>query len=175
MIIVVPLATGQQIYPEVKESIFAQGIDCVVVQQDSIGEVKSQRVYTPHRIKGESNSREKCRIWVQHNVCPTQYIVMQDRDRLHTRNDNFHKMREFLNENAEYGAISCSGVRSIDKEHIDIGCAMYRYDVFIGLNFINKYGRCLCREVTEQINMTDFKFDYLDGILRTKEINYEIL
>ena len=170
MIVFIPMAEGQHIKREVYQSINSQTLKAEMRFCVTPGAVRSHRNYSKLRRNVESASRSKAReyaVW----CTDVDYIVMQDYDREHLRNDNFEAMKRFLESHPTFGAVSVSGVRNPhNKHHIDIGCVMYRYDVYTRLDFTNKYGRCLCKEVTEQIRSIGLEFDYLDNIVRTKEI-----
>jgi hypothetical protein len=171
MIVLIPMATGQQISKEVRSSIKTQTIHTWVHPVRRAGIIKSNRNYSKQRIKGEEDSREACKALVRRCYFLGEYAIMQDYDREHLYNTNYQDMKNFLDTHREYGAVSISGLKGKKEEdHVDIGCVMYRNIVFMDLVFKNKYGRCLCNEITEQIRGMNKKFGYLDGITRTKEI-----
>lgn len=170
MIVLIPMARGQECNISICKSIMFQTLDTRVYEIKTNGVIKSRRNYSEKRRDGETASREKCRVFAE-SIIEAPYVVMQDYDREHLRTDNFEAMKKFLNHNPGYGAVSVSGQRHPkNKHHIDIGCVMYRYDVLTKLNFTNKYGICLCKEVTEQIRAMGLEFDYLDNIQRTREV-----
>jgi hypothetical protein len=167
MNIYIPIVKGQDLCKGVENSILNQSIPCKIHIISGDGDLNSSRNYSPLRLIEEPRVRNECRataMWYGDN-----YSVIQDRDCKHLYDENILDMMSFLQDNPLHGAVSI-GLNYGDQNHICLICVMFRWDALAKLNFHNKYGKCLCQEVTEDIRNMGYKYGYLDNKKRIVEI-----
>jgi hypothetical protein len=138
------------------------------------GEDNPNKGKTALALQGERASRELCQAEAAKLSPQPEYVIMCDPDRncIDSNNDyavitgNVADARNFLDIHKDFGAVSLvHPTTNADDEipHIDIGWAMYRYDIFLILKFKLKEGEtCYCPAVTRQIRKLGFRFGYLD-------------
>jgi hypothetical protein len=170
MNVYIPIVEGQVMHKSVEDSILNQSIMVSLHKVYGPGNVNSSRNYTRERIIEEAKCREKCREMAI--VTGDTYAVIQDYDCKQLDAENYLNMMAFLESNPDYGAIaSGSGLAMLqDRSHICIICVMYRTDTLEKIKFHNKYGKCLCREVTEDIKSIGKKFDYMNSTKMVQEV-----
>ena len=168
MNIYIPIVEGQVLAEGVEKSILNQSLSCKINLVYGKGKLETHRRYTPTRIIEEAKCREDCRCRALYDG--GSYSVIQDRDCKHLNDENILDMMSFLQNNPSHGAVSI-GLNYGDLSHVSLICVMFRWSVLVNLRFENRYGKCLCREVTEDIRKMRYKYGYLDGKRRIVEVN----
>ena len=169
MIIYIPLATGQTISDKVFDSIAMQTLKPDIVKCESEGEINSEHNYTSARIKGEVISRN---IGID-AFLETKYpfFLMQCRDVIQLKPDNFQNIIAFLEKNTEYGACVLTPKIHL-QEHLSIATICIRREAIKkGFRFANRYGKCLCKEAMEDFKILGFKYDYMTKKILIKKEN----
>ena len=138
------------------DSITQQTIRPTVVVCDSPGEIDSDHNHTEAAIKGEVVSRNMC----IGKFLPTldRYFINQCRGVRHKKDDNLERMIKFMDENPDYGACTLRELGGT-CEHITMGVlCMRRKLIKDGFRFSNRYKRCLCVEVMEDVRAMGYKY-----------------
>jgi hypothetical protein len=160
----IPLATGQLIDQDVIDSILNQTISINIVICDSPGEINSEHNYTSLRIQSELKNRNDA-INKFLNETNDKYFFMQSRDVIQLKPDNFENTINFMNLNPNYGAcaLPCKGFK---LNHIVIATICITRELLNkGFRFANRYGRCPCKEMMEDISKLGYKYGYLGNEL----------
>jgi hypothetical protein len=159
----------QSVFSLARQSILSQTIPMEIVPCITDGDIDSQGKFTPERIIGEVNSRN---LGIDKFLeTEDKYFLMQCRDVKQLYPDNFEKMIAYMDNNLDCGACYLKCLQTT-KQHFDIGTVCIRREVLEGENgvrFRNKYGKCLCVELQQDIVGNGYKIDYIsDDILITK-------
>jgi hypothetical protein len=130
---------------------------------------------------GERASREACQAAAAKITPVPKYIICADPDRTCCNSNDDYKpcftnvedAVKFLDAHDDFGGVSLVHPRD-EKDpapvHVDIGWAMYRYEVFAQLIF--PVGEELCILVTRQIRAWGHKFGYMDSLNRITHCEY---
>lgn len=157
MKIYIPMETRQHVEPLALGSILDQTISCDVVCCFTDGVINTNsNIRNPKdnkaKFEGEGLGRN---IALQMAIeADDEFFIMQDRDIVHLKENNFNDAIEMLKKNQKIDAVILPFVDGIQPSHKRIACTVIRTSSIINFKFITDYKNgvcCHCNKFSNEI------------------------
>jgi hypothetical protein len=161
-----PLAEGHCITKNALASLLAQTVDINIIPCVSKG-VINHADYTDRlqeKVESEVINRNKISEIIKALNITDKYIIMQDRDVVHLRNNNIERSIAFLDENEDYAGVALPQTHSFDVlGHIVIQCVIFRTSFIRNFKFRALPELHTCDSTKKDILALGHKYGYLSN------------
>jgi hypothetical protein len=126
------MATGQELPRRVIDSIKSQTIPIRIITCITPGMINSSRSSSPEKLQGEINSRNLALDLAV--KAREEFFIMQDRDTLQLKNDNYENLLNFIKADHTIGVAALFAHNSVEF-HVRMCSLIYRLESVLNFRF----------------------------------------